>query len=135
MCCKFFFKDSIRLAEFANSPFYMKLGRQKTVLSEDMDPQAKDFAINKAATSGQITLSPAVFGRGTDFFCKCEKTQDGGGVHIIQAFLSTETSEEVQIQGRTARQGMEYIDSVLLSMFAHLTLVRQPPQVKRDHIK
>ena len=30
---------------------------------------------------------------------------DGGGVHVIQAFFSTEHSEEIQIMGRTARQG------------------------------
>ena len=28
-----------------------------------------------------------------------------GGVHVIQAFLPAERSEEIQIQGRTARQG------------------------------
>jgi hypothetical protein len=27
-----------------------------------------------------------------------------GGLHVIQAFLSLEESEEVQIKGRTARQ-------------------------------
>ncbi|CAB9511747.1 expressed unknown protein [Seminavis robusta] len=100
-----FFKDSTRLAEFKSSPFFSGLGRQKAILSEDMEPGSKDFVINKAATSGQVTICPAVFGRGTDFFCKDDKVQDAGGVHIIQAFLSTEKSEEVQIQGRTARQG------------------------------
>jgi hypothetical protein len=34
-----------------------------------------------------------------------DEALDAGGVHIIQAFLSTETSEEVQVQGRAARQG------------------------------
>lgn len=100
-----FFKDSTRLEEFKCSPFFLKLGRQRTTLSEDMEASDKEFVINKAATSGQITLCPAVFGRGTDFFCKDDRVQEGGGVHIIQAFLSMEPSEEVQIQGRTARQG------------------------------
>mmetsp|Transcript_644 Transcript_644/g.1286 ORF Transcript_644/g.1286 Transcript_644/m.1286 type:complete len:578 (-) Transcript_644:236-1969(-) len=57
------------------------------------------------ATAGHITLSTAVFGRGTDFFCKDEGVEKNGGVHIMQTFLSEEISEEVQIQGRTARQG------------------------------
>lgn len=100
-----FFRDNIRLAEFTNSPFYQKLSRHKNILSENMDIQTKEFVINKAATSDQITLCTAVFGRGTDFFCKCEKIDKAGGVHIIQAFLSTDLSEEVQIKGRTARQG------------------------------
>ena len=100
-----FFENGKRLEEFKRSPFFSKLGRQKEVLTEDMDAGAKEFAINKAATSGQITLSTAVFGRGTDFFCKDDRVQEGGGVHIIQTFLSLEKSEEVQIQGRTSRQG------------------------------
>jgi preprotein translocase subunit SecA len=77
-----------------------------------MDLQTKEFVISKAATSGQITLSTAIFGRGTDFFCKCEKVEKAGGVHIIQAFLSTEASEEVQIKGRTARQGKKKFQSL-----------------------
>jgi preprotein translocase subunit SecA len=70
-----------------------------------MDAGEKEFVINKAATAGQGTLCTAVFGRGADFFCKDDRVQDGGGVHIIQVFLSLEKSEEVQIQGRTSRQG------------------------------
>lgn len=49
----------------------------------------------------------SVFGRGTDFFCKDEAVENNGGVHIIQTFLSEEISEEIQIQGRTARQGKQ----------------------------
>jgi hypothetical protein len=61
--------------------------------------------IKKAATAGQVTICSAVCGRGTDFFCKDQRVLDGGGVHIIQTFLSAEKSEEIQIHGRTARQG------------------------------
>ena len=44
------------------------------------------------------------FGRGTDFSSLNES--DGyEGMHVIQAFLSMNNSEETQIQGRTARQG------------------------------
>ena len=70
-----------------------------------MNAGEKDFVISKAATAGQITVSTAGFGRGTDFFCKDKTVQQNGGVHIIQTFLSKEQSEEIQIQGRTARQG------------------------------
>jgi preprotein translocase subunit SecA len=44
------------------------------------------------------------FGRGTDFVIRNDKIKEKGGLHIIQAFLSLDESEEVQIKGRTARQ-------------------------------
>lgn len=100
-----FFKDAVAVNEFEESPFYRKLGRQKSKLLEDMDADTRDFVIKKAATAGQLTICPAVFGRGTDFFCKDQKVLENGGVHIIQTFLSAEKSEEIQVQGRTARQG------------------------------
>ena len=100
-----FFQDTPRLKEFTNSSFYRKLSRRKKLLTEDLSAGDKEFVISKAATSGQITISTALFGRGTDFFCKDESVQRNGGVHVIQAFLSDELSEEIQIQGRTARQG------------------------------
>ena len=79
-----FFKDRFKLNEFVASPTYRQLGRNKQVITEDMTSIEKEYAINKAATSGQLTLSTAVFGRGTDFFCKDEAVERGGGVHIIQ---------------------------------------------------
>ncbi|KAL7556250.1 hypothetical protein ACA910_003259 [Epithemia clementina (nom. ined.)] len=101
-----FFPNKERLDEYTNSAFYRKLGRRNlALLKEDMTTAEKDFVISKAATSGQVTLTSAVFGRGTDFFCKDDRVQQAGGVHIIQAFLSEDISEEIQIQGRTARQG------------------------------
>ncbi|KAL7471163.1 hypothetical protein ACHAXS_011481, partial [Conticribra weissflogii] len=100
-----FFKDRSRLDQFVSNPIFHQLGRNKKLLTEDMDPSDKEFVINKAATSGQITICTAVFGRGTDFFCKDDGVQKNGGVHIIQTFLSEDISEEIQIQGRTARQG------------------------------
>jgi len=100
-----FFRDDSRLKEFTKSSFYRTLGRHKKLLTEDMSTGDKEFVISKAATAGQITITTAIFGRGTDFFCKDETVQKNGGVYIIQAFLSEERSEEIQIQGRTARQG------------------------------
>jgi len=100
-----FFRDNMHMNEYTSSAFYRKLGRQKKLLTECMSATDKEFVINKAATAGQITICSAVFGRGTDFFCKDERVQKSGGVHIIQTFLSEECCEEIQIQGRTARQG------------------------------
>lgn len=73
--------------------------------SKDLSVVDKDFVIKKAPTASQVTLCTAAFGRGTDFFCKDNVVENNGGVHIIQTFLSEEESEEVRIQGRTARQG------------------------------
>ncbi len=79
-----FFRDRSKLNEFVGTATYRQLGRHKSLLTEDMSPRDKDFVINKAATAGQITLSTAVFGRGTDFFCKDDSVEKNGGVHIIQ---------------------------------------------------
>lgn len=109
-----FFANTERLNNFVSSPNYRKLGRNKNILKEDMTIVDKEFVIQRAATAGQITLSTAVFGRGTDFFCKDEKVESNGGVHVVQAFLSEELSEEIQIQGRTARQGKKGTYSMVL---------------------
>lgn len=60
-----FFENNRRLQEFVQSPFYGKLGRQKKLLTENLNRLEKEFVISKAATSKQITLSTAMFGRGT----------------------------------------------------------------------
>ncbi|KAL7561429.1 hypothetical protein ACA910_009286 [Epithemia clementina (nom. ined.)] len=100
-----FFRNDTRLREYKGSSFYHKLGRHVKLLTEDMDAADKSFVVKKAATAGQITLCTSVFGRGTDFFCKDDLVQKNGGVHIIQTFLSEALSEQLQIKGRTARQG------------------------------
>jgi len=88
----------------------------KNVLSENMSVEDRDYVIKKAATGRQATFSSAVFGRGTDFFCNDRKLQQAGGVHIVQAFFSEQMSEEVQIQGRTARQGHKGTYCMVLMM-------------------
>lgn len=89
--------------------------------------------VKKAVNGGRVTLLNRVFGRGTDFICYDRDLIREGGVHVlqvimrddtcyinilifviinafemfymIQTFVSEEKSEEVQIMGRTARQG------------------------------
>ncbi|KAK3280489.1 hypothetical protein CYMTET_11669 [Cymbomonas tetramitiformis] len=99
-----FFQDSHSLDDYAKSP-YFRGNLNNNLLHERLSTEAKDHAIKKAATAGQATFSTAVFGRGTDFVCYDPKLLDAGGVHVIQAFVSLSKSEEIQIQGRTARQG------------------------------
>ena len=110
-----FFRTKERMDEYTSSAFFPKLGRRNVaLLKEDMRDTEKEFVISKAATYGQVTLSTAVFGRGTDFFCKDDRVQQAGGVFVIQTFFSEEISEEIQIQGRTARQGKKGSYELLL---------------------
>jgi preprotein translocase subunit SecA len=37
--------------------------------------------------------------------CKDRRVEDEGGVHVLLTFFSMEVSEEIQLFGRTARQG------------------------------
>ena len=58
--------------------------------------------------------------RSTQFSCFYAFIQDhqrlqAGGVHVIQAFVSDDISEEIQIQGRTARQGKSGTYSLILA--------------------
>jgi len=74
-------------------------------LTEEL-PSSEKLQIIKAATfSNRITLITKSFGRGTDFICQDKRVIKQDGVHVLQVFFSTELSEEVQIMGRTARQG------------------------------
>jgi hypothetical protein len=70
--------------------------------------------VQKAVTPGAVTLLTRAFGRGTDFICYDDHIQQNGGVHVIQTFVSQLVSEEVQIKGRTARQGNKGSFSMVL---------------------
>ncbi|CAE8613906.1 unnamed protein product [Polarella glacialis] len=109
-----FFKDTAELSKFESSPSAKQI-RMVNLLQESMSDDSKDFVIKKAATAGQVTLATAVFGRGTDFFCNDSKLDAAGGVHVIQAFFSTDICEEVQMQGRTARQGKKGTYSIIIN--------------------
>lgn len=75
------------------------------ILTEAASTEERETVIKRATASGQITLLARIFGRGTDFICYDESVALNGGTHVIQTFLSEDLSEEVQIKGRTARQG------------------------------
>jgi len=99
-----FFRDSAHLQAFKNSPYFKKMVL-KHVLDETLDDKEKEYVIKKAATPRQITLATASFGRGTDFYCNDGRLEEAGGVEVVLAFVPQDKSEEIQIQGRTARQG------------------------------
>lgn len=62
-----------------------------------------------------ITLFTAPYGRGTDFVVY-DLIVENVGVSVIQAFLSEEESEQIQIKGRTARQGKKGEYQLVLNM-------------------
>jgi len=99
-----FFESYERLQKFQSSAYGRQI-KNKNVLSSSISTEHKNYVIKRAMHVGQVTLATSIFGRGTDFFCKDQKLEQNGGSFIIQTFLSLEKSEEVQIQGRTARQG------------------------------
>jgi len=87
---------------------------QKNLLIEDMSQVSKEFAIRKAATLRQVTLTTKAFGRGMDFMCHDDRLVEAGGTHLIATFFPLDRSEERQIQGRIARQGKPGSYSMLL---------------------
>lgn len=76
-------------------------------VSEKNDPGAVKDRIVQATRPGNITLLSKAFGRGTDFVISDRRVKEAGGLHVIQTFVSEEESEDVQIAGRTARQGQK----------------------------
>lgn len=61
--------------------------------------------IRDSTKSKRVTYFIKEFGRGLDFKCTDKKVEETGGVLVIQTFFSISKSKELQIQGRTARQG------------------------------
>ena len=102
-----FFESELQLDAFATSD-YCK-GLTHNVIKENTENI--DFYIRKATRINEttklpeVTFLPRVFGRGLDFACRDDRVNTDRGVHVIQAFLSEDVSEEIQIKGRTARQG------------------------------
>lgn len=91
--------------DFYESPVFDQFKKMTNMITEELTATEKDRITKAATSSGRITLITKSFGRGTDFICRDEKVRNEGGVHVLQVFFSRELSEEVQIIGRTARQG------------------------------
>ena len=102
-----FFKSRKDLMNFYNSKAFSRFKEYTKVLTEEdnLTISEKDKFVKDATRSGAINLITKSFGRGTDFVCRDDIVQNNGGVHVLQTFLSDQLSEEIQIKGRTARQG------------------------------
>jgi hypothetical protein len=107
------FENDDRLKLFQETQYWKDM-RHTNVLTSRSDTATRQYVIKKAATSGQVTITTAVFGRGTDFFSQDSKLESAGGMRVVQSFLSVAKSEEVQIKGRTARQGKKGFYQMIL---------------------
>ncbi|CAF4685946.1 unnamed protein product, partial [Rotaria sp. Silwood2] len=99
------FESISKLKEFYESKALEAIKPSVAYLTEEASSKEKEVTIKRATTSGQITLLTRPFGRRTDFVCYGPSVVNNDGTHIIQTFLSEESSEEKQIKGKTARQG------------------------------
>ena len=73
--------------------------------------------IKDACRLNTITLCTRIFGRGTDFIVTDDRVNEIGGPHAIQTFFSLDVSEEIQIKGRTARNGGNGSFSMVLNLY------------------
>ena len=112
-----FFKSEEILNEFIKSEHFDQFKSYKYgVLTENLDNDERDSLIKNATTQGQITLSTWEFGRGTDFQYHGNAVINAGGLAVIQAFFTFDYSEEIQIRGRTRRQGTPGSYEILVSL-------------------
>lgn len=104
-----FFESGARLEEFRTSEYFRQVIENTGVnrLTENTGKDDRDYIIRKAATMGQVTLATKAFGRGTDFISRDTPLNELGGTHVLQTFLSEMLTEEIQIKGRTSRQGQK----------------------------
>ena len=100
-----FFKSSKVLMEFYDSVYLNDIKLETVIITEKTCEKEKEKGFLLATTPGAVTLMIREFGRGTDFKCFDSRMLKDGGVHVIQTFFSLDLSEEIQIKGRTARQG------------------------------
>eukprot|EP00035_Acanthoeca_spectabilis_P015561 m.311601 g.311601 ORF g.311601 m.311601 type:complete len:3639 (+) comp16386_c0_seq3:125-11041(+) len=109
-----FFETEEKLRAALSSPNMKSLRENIDVLTEDLDDDEKAERIKRASYAHSITFCTAIFGRGTDFICRDSRVLSNGGVHVIQTYVARSLSDEVQVNGRTARQGQPGSYSMLL---------------------
>lgn len=110
-----FFDTKEKLMAFFNSTEFKDLKNDTAVLCEDTPKDTRKSHINAAAIPGRVTLAVRSFGRGQDFKCFSNDLNINGGMHVISTVFPEDESEEVQIKGRTARQGGNGSYSMVLS--------------------
>jgi uncharacterized protein YegL len=100
-----FFRDKDEIKAFRDSSYFQHFKGKAKVLTELLDDNDRKQFVKSAPQQGMVTLATRMFGRGTDFKIYDDRVDQAGGMHVLQTFFSSDLSEEVQIQGRCARQG------------------------------
>ena len=101
-----FFQSEEILREFMGSSHFKQFATFQTgILTDKHENELRDSLVTNATIQGQITLATREFGRGTDFKYHGSAVIEAGGLAVIQAFFTSDYSEEIQIRGRTRRQG------------------------------
>ena len=85
--------------------YYSQSDCQCLILNEELTINEKIKVVKDACRLNTVTLCTKIFGRGTDFIVTDDRVNELGGPHVIQTFFSWDISEEIQIKGRTARNG------------------------------
>jgi Mg-chelatase subunit ChlD len=101
-----FFATEGDLQQFRRSAYGQRVANCSVVTekSENIDYHVQ-YATIIVDGKVPVTLFPRIFGRGTNFVVYDDAINAAGGVHVVQTFFSEFLAEEIQIQGRTARQG------------------------------
>ena len=113
-----FFRDEKELQHFRSSSYFGAHQSKAGVLTELTAAlrEDRDNIIKAATRQGMVTLASRMYGRGTDFKIFDDRMEACGGLHVLQTFFSGDLSEEVQIQGRSARQGNQGSYSLVLEV-------------------
>lgn len=100
-----FFESESELRAWGNSSYGTSSFPTGQVASITAATPNIDHYIQRASRAKIVTLLAREHGRGLDFKGTSDKVDAAKGIHIVHTFLSEDPSEEVQIQGRTARMG------------------------------
>ena len=92
---------------FYNSTQMEDIRDKVLYLTEEASIEEIAQTVKKATNSGQVSFYTRNFGRGTDFEIFDDDVKNNGGTCVIQTFPSDSMSEELQMKGRTARQGAD----------------------------
>ena len=100
-----FFESEEKLMTFYHSEILSSMKQEVQILTERVAAEQRAHCIERATTTGRVTLLTPTFSRGADFICRMSKVLVNGGIHVVQTFFSEIPSEEQQIMSRGACQG------------------------------
>ena len=111
-----FFKNESKLEYFYNLDVCeaWRLNGVTQKLTPDLSAQEKKTRILKAADKNMITFATEEYGRGIDYKV-VHKQLEVKGMHVELTYWPETLAEEIQIKGRTARQGQKGSFHIILN--------------------